>query len=220
MPTYACVAGTVGRARCRNAATKEGRCHEHPAAALAPAPDVVLVKFSVNLRRAEELVEVGIPVREVNWQERDRSHVAHAEAHDRQSHRYRENVADSGVPVFGTEGIADVAIARAYRELNQEYGLRDVHLLPHRNNRMFVLVLVFEKGAATISPSTEAAVLLARILNSTYGFVHVWVNPPQADGRVVHTVNCSHRMDSAPKCLLLLNNEWFDAPLWDAEEVV
>ncbi|MFY9463056.1 MAG: hypothetical protein WAP52_02640 [Candidatus Sungiibacteriota bacterium] len=218
MPTYACAAATVGKARCRNAATKEGRCHEHPAATLAPPPDVVLMKFSVNKRRAQELAATGIPIRDVNWQRREQEHVAHAEAHDRQAYRYRE-VADSGVPIFGTSGLADVGIGRAYQELNQKYGLRDVHLLPHRNLRAFVLVLVFERGAQAVNPSTEVAVLLARMLNSAYGFVHVWANPPQQDGKVVHTMNCRHRLDSAPKCLLLLNNEWFDAPLWDAEEV-
>ncbi len=218
MPAYACAAGTVGRARCRNTASREGRCHEHPATVLAPAPDVVLMKFSINERRATELSAAGVSTRDVNWQERDQKHVAHAQAHDRQAHRYRE-VADSGVPVFGPDGLRDVGIGRAYQEINQEYGLRDVHLLPHRNGRMFVLVLTFEKSGASTTPSTEAAVLLAWILNSTYGFVHVWANPPQADGRVVHTVNCSHRADTVPKCVLLLNNEWFDAPLWDAEEM-
>lgn len=217
MSTYACVAGTIGGARCRNAASKEGRCHEHPAATLAPPANVVLVKCNTSHKRADALANAGVRVQSADWQKREQQHIAQAQAHDRQAHRYRQ-VADSGVPVFGTEGLQDASVAGLRQELGKEYGLKDVHLLPHRDKQVTILVLVFEKGAEAmrISPAVEA--LIEKITGSTYGFVHVWANPPQQDGKVVHTVNCTHRLDTPAKNMLVLNNEWFDAPLWDAEE--
>jgi hypothetical protein len=181
----------------------------------------VIVKFNLNERAATRLTNAGIILQSVDWQEREKKHTAQAQAHDRQPHRYRTDVADSGVPVFGPDGLNDVSLGRMFREIAERgYVLVDIHLLPHRKNQWAkVLVMIFKEGTSMDVPPS-AAEPLRNIMGAVYGVVHVWANPPDKAGNVVHTVNCITRRDAPPRCELAFYNEWFEAPIWDAVEVV
>ncbi|MDP2637169.1 MAG: hypothetical protein Q8P03_00980 [bacterium] len=162
-----------------------------------PLPDVVLVRMNVNQIQSFRLQEVGIERRPVDWLQREEKHLEHATAHGVEGNPNVSFVA-SGTPAFGSgkEGVRMACIKSAWDELVKGgYLLKDIHLIPHRKNpEMDVLVLGLQKDVPELPfPSSRAKERVEQFLKTTWEFVHVWLNPPQSTGEVVHTVNCMHR---------------------------
>ena len=212
----ACAARTESGARCRHLAA-EGSifCSHHKCLQLmdirmAPRPNKILVKFRVNDRWTRRFRALGIKEADRRFESDDARHASEAESIRRKADRYRE-VPDSGVPVFGKEGALDVTLSGIWRELLQAegYGIAEVHLEPAREARyMTTLVITLIHGE---TPSADVPAGIVEGVESffdtaSFGFVHVWANPPKPDATVVHTVNASHRKDEKPKQTLRFNN--------------
>jgi len=213
---YACTARTERGARCRTLLKSGVRCnrHGHQGAERAPKPHVVLLKFNINQKWKSKFVRLGVKVTD---EQKDRSrHEAHARTFGRNPYRYRQ-VADSGVPVFGPPGLKSVSLDQLIQELvnTYKYETVDIHIKP-RKDGMSVLVLSFSNDQPAVEPASPAALeeLLRFLSSACWGYVHVWANPPQADGRVIHTVNSAHREESKGASLL-----HFADGLWSVEHV-
>ncbi len=96
---YACIASAKGGARCRATVEKLGTfCSFHQKLKeegrqirLAPKPDVILVRFYLNLDRSQKLEMTGIPRRErLTEVEREEKHINHAKQYGRDPYRYRD----------------------------------------------------------------------------------------------------------------------------------
>lgn len=214
---YACVAATQGGARCRNFVEEEGQlCVIHQKKAdrkgsvsMAPPPDRILMRFNINPYWRRRVEAVGVKRKLTNWRGIEEKHVAHAERFRRNPYRFRE-VADSGVPVFGPkEGISHVSLLELREELAEKgFLIQDMHLQPHRDRKMDILVITLscQKPGMTPFPSGTLSIF-QEFLNSSYRFVYVWVNPPDEDGKVVHTINVSPREpEQTPLRQLHFNN--------------
>jgi len=180
---------------------------------IAPAPDTILVKFNINPRWAQRFEEAGVSRRipfEVDLEEK---HIAHALKSHRKPYRYRD-IADSGVPVFGMDGVSKVSILELLGELQENgYQPQGVHIRTRRK-RFDVLVIPFsQETSGERSLPRQAVELLREFLKlSCWGFAHIWANPPDDQGKIVHTVNLSHREPGkSPK-----RNLCFDHGLWAA----
>jgi len=215
MVTYACAARTETGARCRfEAANGSHLCSRHGAmdhVDLATWPDRVLLKANINERQAERMLALGVQEVKQDEAAKEQKHAAHAEAHGRDAYRYRQ-VADSGVPVFGKAGAQNVSVEAAWRDLLAVYKIVNVHIRARRdqNRWMRVLVVVFAReGEEAVNEPVKNA-LREFYGVSSWGFCHLWVNPPQEDGTVVHTVNLSHKgeMALAKSRLLLASGRW------------
>jgi hypothetical protein len=169
----------------------------------APVPDKVLVKFNVNPKKCERLSAFGVPIKPVNFDRKNAAHEAQAQEHGRAAFRYRE-VADSGVPVFGKDGAQNVSLAHVWGELpGKGYAITDIHMLPKSQGKMMTLVITLEDGAEEpLECSAKLMQELKNLLACAWQYVHVWANPPNEDGKVIHTVNASHRLDTPPAYLL------------------
>ena len=221
---YACKAATKQRARCRYWAEGEnGFCSPHERrreagemVETAPRPDTVLYKFNLNKTWTERLTRLGVPIKEQDFVAKEAMHVAHAEKHGRGAYVIRKNVADSGVPVFGEEGLVNVSLYEVLKELVDEYEIVDIHIQPRRdrNRQMNVLVVSFSHGENAVTNTEALQELLDFLSSSCWGYCHVWANPPQDDGKVVHTVNSSHRKENKQPERILR----FDEGLWAEEE--
>jgi len=229
MGSYACTAETDGRGRCRNSGLEgdgDGFCafHAHERdggkeVAKAGLADVVLVRFNLNNRRWQDhLIQLGVPYKDRDFDAENSKHAAHAAVVGRSADvRGNGDVAkDSGVPVFGKPGLNRVSLHEAFLDLFATYEVVDMHIKPARNARfMSVLVVEFKHGC--VPQSTDAAFkeVLEKLVGSCWEYVHVWANPPQADGRVIHTVNSGHHEEAEePKLALRLNGG-----LWSAEKI-
>lgn len=221
---YACTAATAGKARCRNLVGEDGRfcsLHNHDSdVPTAPPPVTVLYKFSINESWRQKFMALGVLLKQPNFAKKEAKHVAHAEAHGRDAFRYRQ-VADSGVPVFGPDGLQMVSLAELVKELAEKFKVVDIHILPklpkpgQSVNPMSMLVVSFSHEGQTVN-NEKAFWLLMDLLNaSCWGKVHVWANPPQEDGRVVHTVNSAHREENHDPQRVLR----FAEGLWSEEQV-
>lgn len=210
MYEYACIARTARGGRCRNKAGTNDVCAAHSEAhERASPPDVVLLKFSIAPQRAIELELAGVERRPADWVQREEQHLAHARTHGREPYRYRD-VADSGVPVFGKEGLILCSVQSAWDEMiDKGYYLVDLHIIQRRDRKMDILVLSLSKNGAKLPfPSPRAEEMIRSLIGSGWGYVHVWANPPQEDGTVVHTVNCVHRNQTRRVQLSFENGLW------------
>lgn len=218
---YACVARTESEARCRRILEVDNfnpdscRCAQHQGALLAPSPDVVLVKFRVNQNWKEELTEVGVDFRNSDFGSRDRKHIDQAHSIGRQAFRIREATPDSGTPVFGPDkaglqGICPLPGIRPHPE--HGYKLTMVFLEPTRENHgMYSLVLILDKNGRRADVSQELVDKIVEFVSPPWGHCHVWANPPRVnDGKIIHTLNFSHRLPGKKPALLLL----FNSGLW------
>lgn len=214
---YACIAATKKGARCRNFVKVQGTmCPLHQKMVesgkevrLAPAPDTVLIRFRVNQKWVAKLREAGVRTQPLRWLQKEQKHVRQAERLSRKPYRLR-NIADSGVPVFGPDGISRVSMEGLLEYLiSVDYRIADAHLLRtiKKAQQMGILVLVLSRQQPAIELPFFS--LLSPLLSSSWGYAHIWANPPQEDGKVVHTVNLSHRLETPPELEL-----WFDDGLW------
>jgi hypothetical protein len=222
---HACVLGVQdGRARCRN---EQGKCsvHQLNGWARAPKPDVVLLKVNVNEKKETELRLAGITYQLRSFdrsQQLEQQHVARAEslgrnayaARDERDHGDTPEAADSGCPVFGKNGLAElrVSIDGLFKELFEAgYVLSAAHMLKRYHKPPVRLVMEFshpqQKGALSKFPWTTIKKLIATSFNQ----VDVWANDrdPRTN-KVVHTVNCGKRIDGiAPQHRLhFMDGDW------------
>ena len=222
--SYACTAATERGARCRNIAEPHGAwmCTQHNSLLAegkdvlkAPLADTVLFKFNLNNRWRDKLLTLGVPMKARDVEAEEAKHVAHAEAFDREAYRYRD-VADSGVPIFGKEGLQNVSLYEMLQELVTTYEVVDIHIKERRDGAkwMSVLVISFSHGQQAERNTEAFQELLSFLASSCWGYVHVWANPPQEDGRIIHTVNSSHReQDKTPELALhLAGGLWSSKP--------
>lgn len=203
---HACEAATQSRARCRHNAVPESiLCAMHKKAedegvqiSRAPKPDVVLYKFNINPAWKERFLLLGVKEENYDTVAKEAKHVAHAEAYRREAYAVRKDVADSGVQVFGSEGLKNVVLSPMIRELAAAYSVVGLHIRPRRDQseKMSVLVVSFAQTGEATTNKMALQLLLEFSDKSSWGFCHVWANPPQLeDGRIIHTVNSGHRQD-------------------------
>ena len=220
---YACIAATETGARCRFFVEEQGTmCSHHQKmkeegkkVEVAPTPNTVLIKLRLNKNWTKKLLLAGIDWKKgTPFRDRDRRHEVEAEKLHRKAYRYRNNIADSGVPVFGSTGISQVSISGIATTLyKKRYNVVAVHLEKGRGQGMNVLILTFRLRDRKISLSKEAIGFLNEFSSSCWGHVHIWANPPQENGKVIHTVNLAHRQpEESPKFQLI-----FDNGLWRAQ---
>lgn len=170
-------------------------------------PTLVLVKCRVNENVVARLEGAGLVVLH---RSRDRQasltqrHADEAAARGEDGYRFQradaaKNVqADSGVPIYGPEGIQDASLGQVKGDL-RTLGLRlasahvfhksgDIKGKGGQGRMMFTLVLEFRQAKGDSAPiSDEALGAIMRLLARPYGFVHVWENP---DGS--WTINAAH----------------------------
>ena len=225
---YACTAATEQNARCRHWAEdgdQDDFCSLHAdqrdagkPVKKAEMPNTVLYKFNLNKTWRERLLALGVPEKQPNFEAKEAEHVAHAQQYGREAYAIRKNVADSGVPVFGKEGIQSVSLYETLQDLLAEYEVVDIHIRPRRDGTRWISVLVinFSHGGRSISNQPALDETLEFLSSSCWGYCHVWANPPQDDGRVIHTINSSHREEEKqPERILRLANG-----LWACEKVI
>jgi len=201
---YACIAATQEGARCRNFVETVGDiCWLHQKekdegkeVKLAPPPDTILVKFNINPNWAQRFEETGIPRRFPSEVSLEEKHIAQAQQVNRDPYRFRET-ADSGVPVFGPQGVSEVSIFQLLEELQEKgYQPQGVHIRTRSQKKFDILVIPFSGGGpkenSTSLPEKALELLREFLKLSCWGFVHIWANPPEK-GKIVHTVNLSHR---------------------------
>lgn len=213
---YACIASVKGGARCRYFLENPGEmCEPHQKlkakgekVKLAPPPDTILVKFNINPSWNQKFQEEGIPRKTPSGVSLEEKHINHAHHLHRVPYRYRD-IADSGVPVFGEQGVSDVSIANLLAELQTEgYVPSGVHIGTRRQKKFDVLVIPLSRNPEEDSLLPKGALKLLEdfLRSSCWGFVHVWANPPEK-GKIVHTINLGHREpQKAPQWKLFFNH--------------
>lgn len=166
-------------------------------------PDVILVKFNVNEKWEARLKKVGVLLKTPDEAALELKHMFHALEVGQNPFAFRQQIADSGVPIFGKDGEKDVSINGLFAEFRSSgYFPSGVHIRRREDKKFNALVVPFVKLASGNNTITGETVmdLIEEFIAVSWGFVHIWDNPPQEDGRVVHTVNLSHRdVDKAPQ---------------------
>lgn len=201
---YACIAALEDRkTRCRRLVEwPEKFCWQHPEGAeIAPPPDIVLLKPKVNPHwfglLAKEIRQLPAGRKE----EKIKQHIAQAECLGRDAFALRQGIEDSGSPVFGKKGAEFVNPSNLLQEFLEEgYLLTNIHGRPARNQPMWILIMGFSRQIERIDSSLLklmesdlAKAVLGVILGSVWYYCHIWANPPDEKGRIVHTVNLAHR---------------------------
>jgi len=210
---YACVAQDNGGGRCQELAVPgaEGSavfCEKHAEHHnLAPAPDIVLLAFDVGASFGSELVEADIP-----FKVRDEEGI---------SSKRRP-----GVPIFGKEGKRgiDGGVGRwadLLIELKEAgYILVDLHWFNRQSPGGFQrnqprLICSFAKEGEEFKFSDGAKKLLRSLTEEcAWAYVHVWANPPDENGRIIHSVNLiGHQKGCRGKCgLRFIGGFWAVSP--------
>lgn len=213
---YACVAATKERARCRNTVEKPGEmCELHQKmrdegkeVMIALRPDTILLRFNVNPGWAQKFEEAGIPRSSPSEVALEEKHIAQAQAIDREAYRYRD-IADSGVPVFGEKGVSNISIIGLLSELEGAgYKPRGVHIRTRTQKKFDVLVIPFSRETTgnNLLPLKAIEFIRDHLKLSCWGFVHIWANPPDSQGKIPHTINLGHReVDKSPQGSLRFN---------------
>lgn len=184
-----------GVTRCRRHVVGYGVCSEHAGKPLAAKPGLVLLKVRLNWKKVERLIrEEGIVIMEKDEAVLNERHAAEAGMYRRSAEAYRRPLADSGVPVFGRDGAQHVKIDGVWNELVQA-GFRVTGFHLHQKDKDVQsgtgeLVVEFRDAGAEVEVPSGVQDAFDDL---TYGYVHVWVNPPKPGVGVTHTVNISHR---------------------------
>jgi hypothetical protein len=219
MSTYACVAATAAGARCRNM-SREGKVtcgiSHNDSSPTATAPDRIFVKFKLDDDYEREMRVAGIHIAERSYEKQRQlndQHTGHAQAYGRKATAFR-SMPDSGVPVFGENGIQMVSLSGLDNELRLAgYDIVDVHAVAGFKGTL-TLVVNFSKGTPVQVTSTPAIRFASTMFKfRSWGACYVWANPPDANGVITHTVNLkSIRNDAIPNGRLL-----FFSGLWRNE---
>ena len=226
---YACTAGVQnGRARCRNAAVNgSNRCAIHADGNPAPLPDIVLVKVNLNEKWNRLFADAGVPELYRSFQRSSQlgnEHVARAKSLGRDPFAIREGSgrnnstpesADSGTPVFGKGGLSNASIVFVVRELrNAGFMLTGAHRLNREHKPPVRLVLEFTRYVGTATKIAFPNELFETLVLTNFGQVDVWANDRDSRGKVIHTINCGKRDDSARSQFYLEfgNGDWAATP--------
>lgn len=205
-----------GIGRCRNLM---GSCPHHPdGMPLAPRPDTVLLRATVNQKWFETLRNAGIPLESRSQERREelgRQREKRAErlgrsatiAHDPHFAGTPE-AKHSGAPIFGVEHLGGVLVDGLPEELKSEYGLSRASIVVRQNTpaqgggSYYTLQLVWDRqGGQTVLPQMAEA-MLDEFFSVPFGVI-VWANERDPkDGLVKHTVNCGYRNGSPRKLTL------------------
>jgi hypothetical protein len=165
------------------------------------------LKFRINDRWANQLTVAGLRIIERSAEKvavLNQKHADAAAAIGRRADSYRPTP-DSGVPVFGKEGAKNVFLSGLWSELTGAgFVPAQAHVLKSGGQgqsgyTMLTLVVEMTRGQSEEAPEITNGVtsVIADLLASTWGFAHVWANPPREDGKIVHTINLSHRGEGA-----------------------
>lgn len=220
---YACTARTEFGARCRNwSILGTNRCAQHTGKGedIGP-PDAAEYKCNVNPNWVQRLRRDGVEERMPDYEAKIAAHIAQAEDVGRDAFRFRgdQGIEDSGVPVFGEEGLVDVNCYQLFRQLLEFYNSVDLSIQPMRpgkNQAMRKLVVAFFQGQATQKNVAALDSLLEFLSAGCQGHCHIWDNPRNKWGHNKSTVNMAHRQpDIQPKQVVHFNNG-----LWAVETVV
>jgi len=226
----ACTAGIKnGLARCRN---EKGKCSNHHTVSVwapAPRPDVILLKANVNEKWEVRLRSAGVATHLRSFERAQQLETQHVErakalgrdaysARDERDHGDMPEAADSGCPVFGKSGLADLAVSveGLVKELFAAgFVLSAAHLLKRYHKPPVRLVMEFSKPQNKAALANFPWTTVKQLLAATFNQVDVWANDRDPrTGHVVHTVNCGKRQDGAPQHQL-----HFADGDWDAEPV-
>ena len=175
--------------------------------------DIVLLKFNINPSRKGKLLKAGINQKNPDEQSIELKHILDAVSVGRNPYQFRTSKADSGFPVFGESGIKNVSLLPFLKHLKHEgFHMGSPHIRK-RNEKFDSLVIPFSEEKGELSDSAKKQVM--ELLNSSWEFVHIWTNPQREnDMRIVHTVNCAHRIDSEPEFgLHFVKGAWFVSKL-------
>lgn len=210
---YACIGALKdGKTRCRRIVELESQyCWEHPGTERAPPPDVILLEPKVNPwwfgKLSQEISLNFVSIDEEKRNKQAQEHIEQAERLNRRPFALRKNKEASGTPVFGKNGAEFVALTELLQEFREEgYLLTEIHGEPAANPPMVVLTMSFSRHIEQIDPESDQAktmlklmesdlakVVLRVILRSVWRYCHIWANPPDEKGRIIHTVNLAHR---------------------------
>jgi hypothetical protein len=157
--------------------------------------NTVLVKFNLNEKWEGRFRAAGVPLRTPDEAALELKHVFSALDTNRNPYQFRPQIADSGVPVFGKDGARDISITGLFGELRRYgYSPTGVHIRTRGDKKSNVLVIPFvQPGSGQSAVAISTMGLIEEFSSASWGFVHVWINPPQEDGVVIHTVNLSYR---------------------------
>ncbi len=227
---YACAAATKKNARCRKKAMEDGDycpLHQHmldegEIVRNSSQPDVVLFKCKIHPGWVRRLEELGVPFTVPDFAAKEAAHVEHAKQHGRDAYAIRKDVADSGTPVFGKNGLMDVATFGTFRQLLGTYNIVSVHIQPShpkaKNQAMKVLVLRFSWGEEVDSNTSAYQEILRFVAVGNWEHCHVWENPPNFHGEIIHTVNMAHRPEGQ-KPRLTRQELHFSEDGWSTKEL-
>lgn len=213
----ACKGGIDGGiGRCRNLM---GSCPHHPdGTPLAPRPDTVLLRATVNRKWFQALRDAGVPLEERSQERREelgRQREERAERLGRNATLANDphfagtpESKHSGAPVFGVEHLGGVRVNGLRKELTDSgYVLSRASVIARQNTPAqggglyYTLQLVWSRGNET-TLSSGAQKELDAFFSASFGII-LWANEKDPkDGLVRHTVNCGYR-DAFPGKLTL-----------------
>jgi len=227
-----------GIARCRK---ESGKCDSHnggtsesggktlnrkPIWEPAPRPTTLLLKINVNDKWERKFVAAGIQIETRSFEraeQLEQQRVDVAGKLGRSAYAIRADSgrgynlpedADTGCPVFGKGGLADlnVSLQGLGEELEKGFTLTKATLLKRFHKPPNRLVLEFSVTGTKPPVNRFPFDLLRELITTTFNQVDVWANERKPDGRVVHTINCGKRDDSAkPQYRLSFANGDWDA---------
>jgi hypothetical protein len=173
-------------------------------------PDLVLVKCFISSQYTSDLLDAGVHYTEKkNRKVIDHQHAEQARAIGRDPDQYRK-VPDSGVPIFGKDGLKNVGILSMLGELGEVgYRVTACHIEPGRDQNKDVIVLAFGRDGEEVQLPHELTMFIGA---NSWSVGHIWANPPNGDGQVVNTANFIGRQIQPPKCELK-----FAGGLWAVE---
>jgi len=165
---------------------------------MPPAPSMVLYKFDLSPDWYQRFVDAGVAVK----------------AQDVRTAAYKR-ATDSGVAVFGKNGLGMVSHAGLLEELAGSFPVLKIHIQP-RTNQSPALVVEFSKTGEGTNNTLAMEQLIEFLSVRCWQYVHVWVNPPRPeDELVVHTCNSIRWVNrKAPEHVLR-----FAEGVWIAEPV-
>ena len=226
---YACPAKIENGSRCRKNAIESSSnyyCEQHEKMHLAgkhvdkvgPA-DLTLVRCNVsddwNHEWVQTLLSLGVPkVADQSAEQKDAEHAKHAAEFRRKAGAYGR--IDSGVAVFGKNGLADVCLEQMFSDLRGVYGgVSSLHLTTGRKQNP-VLEIAFSKSepAIQIAPAVMSS-LFEYIGLASFGYCTVYSNPPKEGKGIVDTVNVDFRQEigRGVQTLRHAGGEWANEPI-------
>lgn len=166
-------------------------------------PNVVLVKFRINDRRADDLKKVGVHFHERTVQrdiELRQNQMAESASHGVDHFRLGRTDAtgtvrgDSGTPMFDRNGLPNAVLVETVNDLQANLGLilTGINLLKKPGDKvMTYFVMKFEPTGTKLELTDSQRPLVNEIVGRTYEFLHGYKNPSGS-----WTFNTAHVKDA------------------------